>query len=135
MNYTAPARLGMPVKVYLYRTPFDVPVGRGTAAVLVEAFLLVFVSVAVLFAGILTLFDRGPWRAPASALAGLVLLGFVLLVVFSGRLERLGGSSRLAPLLQRLAGRSISFRPSARFHRWLCWLRSCSRCPGCWSSR
>ena len=75
MNYTAPARLGMPVKVYLYRTPFDVPVGRGTAAVLVEAFLLVFVSVAVLFAGILTLFDRGPWRAPASALAGLVLLG------------------------------------------------------------
>lgn len=114
MNYTAPARLGMPAKVYLYRTLFDVPVGRGTAAVVVEAFLLVFVSAAVALAGILTLFDRSSMRAPASALAGLILLGFVLLVVFSGRLERLGGSSRLAPLLQRLAGWAVDFLQAIR---------------------
>ena len=100
LSFMTPTKVGIPVRVYLFRKMFGVPVGHGTAAVLVGAVLSLLVSGVAALIGVLIVFDATWLRVPLAAFMGVLLLGISALFVFSKPLDRWGRTRRLHPKIR-----------------------------------
>jgi uncharacterized protein (TIRG00374 family) len=80
-NYATPVKLGIPLRVYLYRNKFGIPVSGGTALMAIEVFLGLFLPVLIAFMGIAAIFTGIGLQEPLIMFAFLmVLLLFTVLI-------------------------------------------------------
>jgi uncharacterized protein (TIRG00374 family) len=100
-NYLAFAKVGIPVRVYLYRRALGVPVATGTACVVLANFVwLVF----ILLAALLGVFLISTGLDPVAVLA--IMVGIVVLLVAVVRVP----ISVTRPLVTRIPGRRLWVR-------------------------
>jgi uncharacterized protein (TIRG00374 family) len=104
-NYMTPVKVGIPLRVYLYRRFMGVPVPIGTALITVEAVVGIVIPALIAAAGIALLFPSLGLVPPAILIAFL-LVG--LLLVWHGRVGRLEPYMGRLPLA-RFTTRLIRF--------------------------
>lgn len=117
-NYLAPAKVGIPLRVALYRQILHVPASSGTACVVISNFFWFVLVLIVAFVGLL---GRSTNLNPGSAAAGLVLLVLGMVLVLSMPFERLLVICRRLPgqrFSSRLLGFLIAVQSSLRQVKW-----------------
>jgi uncharacterized protein (TIRG00374 family) len=107
MNYVTPVKVGIPLRVYLYRRFMGVPVTTGTALIALETLVGIAVPTLAAVAGIASLF-------PFVGLLGPVVLLFVVGSVFA--VTMLFTPGRVKPFACRLPFQGVVQR-IARFGR------------------
>lgn len=93
VNYVTPVKVGIPLRIYLYKQVLQVPLGIGTALVALETWLGMLIPAVIATVGIAVLFPEIGLAAPLALLTALLVgMGAMLFVK----------PSLVSPLLGRL---------------------------------
>ena len=80
-NYVTPVKVGIPLRIYLYRYFLQIPVGMGTALIAIETLLGMIVPLMLAIVGIVTLFPNIGLTMPTVLMIVLLSgLGMILLI-------------------------------------------------------
>jgi uncharacterized protein (TIRG00374 family) len=100
-NYITPVKVGIPLRIYLYRTSMEIPITSGTVLVAVEALVGTLAPAFIAVAGIALLFPSVGLMMPLILIVLLLLGLFFVLRVKTARFE---------PFLQRLPLSNFTIR-------------------------
>jgi uncharacterized protein (TIRG00374 family) len=92
-NYATPVKLGIPLRVYLYRQKLGIPVSKGSALIAIETILGLLLPVIIALVGIATIFTAVEYRIPLIALVLLIAIAITVIIVEPRKL--LGWTRRL----------------------------------------
>jgi uncharacterized membrane protein YbhN (UPF0104 family) len=101
VNYVTPMKVGIPLRIYLYKQFMQMPLAVGTALVALETWLGMLIPAMIASVGIAVLFTEIGLVAPLTLLAALLAgMGAMLFIK----------PSLVGPLLRRLPLQKLTFR-------------------------
>ena len=113
-NYTTPVKIGIPLRVYLYKKILGIPLSRGTASLAIEIFLETLLPALISILAIATLFKEYSVKIPLVGMFLLFVIFYTAIFLEPLKLKKVTSKLPFHNKLDRLLEFGIHFQEGVR---------------------
>jgi len=114
LDYTAPMKVGIPVRIYLYKRIMNIPISVGTATVTLQTILVLFISVIISIIAIEDLFRNYNIRFFLNVLVLIILMFLIFIFANPKRFENFFSRLPLWSKTKRIIEFGMGFQDSMK---------------------